>query len=194
MEKLTRYSKGYVLNSVRMRDMDLSSPFFISFIKSYLPYYYHWLEKKRNDKVLIVSEKDNIRGMMKLKLENPGEDYSDISPVFLPKRRLKISSFKVEPNDADISGFFMRTAFREALRLNTEEIYATLASNADYRIKLLGFLEKWGFQRVGIKYSCGLAEEVLAVSTDSISKDYINSIRLEHDSYSNKETFLRFDF
>lgn len=178
---------------VRMGDLDISSPFFASFVDAYLPYYYDWFEKKHNDKVLIVSEDDNIRGLLKLKLENPDEDYSDISPIFQPLKRLKICSLKVEPNDADISSIFMRTTIATAITRHVDEIYATITSRSVYKPKLLNYLHKWGFRRVGQKFSYGILEDVVALRTSSISDSIVKSVIDEYNSSSDKKGLLRYD-
>lgn len=194
MDCMTLKRPALSLSQARMGDLDISSPFFASFVSSYLPYYYEWFEKKHNDKVLIVSEDYNIRGLLKLKLENPDEDYSDISPIFEPLKRLKICSLKVEPNDADISSIFMRTTIATAIARNVDEIYATITSDSDYKIKLLNYLHKWGFRRVGQKFSYGLLEDVVALRTSAISDSIVKSVIDEYNSSSDKKGLLRYDF
>lgn len=168
MDTLIRKDDSRLIIAGRMGDLDLSSPFFDSFIESYGNPYREWFERKRNDKVWLFNESDRLRGLLKLKLEDETEDYTDITPIFIPKRRLKICSLKVEPNDAEISRVFMETALREASRCRVSDIYATLAANSSYKSKLVRYLEKWGFRVVGTKYSNSVVEDVFALQLDTL--------------------------
>lgn len=199
MKKLLLNKPDYSLQQVRMGDLDISSDFFTSFIESYSPYYRDWFEKKRDDNALTVKENGLLRGFLKLKIEDVDEDYSDISPIFLPARRLKISSLKVEPNDADISRLFMEIALAEARINNVDEIYATMISDSDYKIRLAGYLEKWGFRKVGRKFSFGIVEDIFTLPVSPAENDRNLIIKpseflYEYDSASNPQSIFRYDF
>lgn len=142
-------------------DINVNDSFFDSFRKYYNPYYSEWIKKKRLDPVYVAYDKSNrIIGFLKLKIEDPGEDYSDITPTFNPMRRLKICSFKVASFNYGLSAALMDLAFTQAAFNNISEIYGTVPVICDYKYDLENFIYHCGFVKYGIKESHGLFEDV----------------------------------
>jgi len=144
----------------RFGDVDIDQPFFDSFRKGYAPYYEEWIEKKKDDNVIIVEDSDGIIGFLKMKFENEEEDYSDITPLLTPARRLKVSSLKVSKSNLNIGSWFMSSVLMQAKDFKVTEVYATLLSECEYKEKLVKYLTGWGFQFHGKKHSHGLEEDV----------------------------------
>ena len=64
--------------------------------------------------------------MLKLKIEDVDEDYSDIIPLFPKAKRLKICSLKVDYTGEKLGERFMRIIFDHALENKVDEIYVTI--------------------------------------------------------------------
>lgn len=115
-----------------------------------LPIIRHGLEKKSNDEVYVALDKTKqLRGLLKLKLEDIKEDYSDIKPLFKPAQRLKICSFKAHFTAQKLGQRFMRIVFETAMSYRVDEIYVTIFANSIIKDRLIGMLEQWGFKLWG---------------------------------------------
>ena len=79
----------YPIKKVLLGDLDINDVFFNSFKEDY-PEYEEWFFRKKNDTVSVIMENNKIKALLKLKIENETEDYSNIIPDFKPKKRLKI--------------------------------------------------------------------------------------------------------
>lgn len=145
-------SKGIVLKEVPFGSLSLEDPFFNTFKREYAPYYFEWYNKKRDDIVYAAKdEKGGIKALLKLKIEKENEDYSTISPVFPPAKRLKICSLKVEYTGQKIGERFMRIIFDQALKNKVDEIYVTVFANNSHRLRLIDMIQRWGFHSWGRK-------------------------------------------
>lgn len=158
VKPLTR--EEYVVKKKKFGEVNTNSPFFDSFKETYAPYYFQWLEKKKNDDVFVVEESDHILAFLKLKEEDTSEDYSDMHPSLYPANRLKISSLKVTRNKPGIGSRLMGIVFSEAISNNVSEIYGTVAVETPFNKEMDEFLTKWGFSIVAKKVSCGVVENV----------------------------------
>lgn len=141
-------------------DVRVSDPFFDSFRQYYEPYYSEWVKRKTMDPVYVVEEHNVPIAFMKLKIENENEDYTDITPVFRPAKRLKICSFKVAWGNYELSKKMIEIAISVAILNNVTEIYGTIPSKCHYKWGLVNFLKKYKFKKSGIKESHGIVEEV----------------------------------
>ena len=107
---------GVAISKVRFGSLDLEDSFFDDFKRDYSPYYKTWFRKKSNDEVYVALDKTKqLRGLLKLKLEDIKEDYSDIKPLFKPAQRLKICSFKAHFTAQKLGQRFMRIVFETAM-------------------------------------------------------------------------------
>ena len=79
----------------------------------------------------------------------------DIKPIFQPKRRLKIGTFKIETSGFRLGERFIKIIFDNALERNVDEIYVTLFEDRPELKALEDLLTVWGFSRYGIKQSNG---------------------------------------
>ena len=145
-------TKGVALQTVKFGSLSLNDPFFNTFIKEYAPYYYEWFRKKALDDVYVARDTEgNIRALLKLKLEDANEDYSDISPKFKPAKRLKICSLKADYTSNKLGQRMIKIIFEVALKTNVDEIYITIFNTSPQRKRLIGMIQGWGFQNVAIK-------------------------------------------
>ena len=90
-----------------------------------------------------------------MKTEDEYENYSDIEPLFSPKKRLKVGTFKVEATGFRLGERFIKIIFDNALERNVDEIYITLFENRSELQMLSELLNRWGFQKYGVKRSTG---------------------------------------
>lgn len=144
-------NKGIAIQKITFGELDFSDRFFDTFKKDYNPYYEIWLKKKANDNVYAAFERGRIKALLKLKTEGSEENYSDIVPQFTPKRRLKISAFKVDYTGEKLGQRFLHIIFREAIAKQVDEIYVTIVNKSATRRRLINLLEYWGFRFYGIK-------------------------------------------
>lgn len=144
--------KGVIVKEEMMKNLSLEDKFFLSFINDYSPYYFSWFLEKASDKVYISKDlKGKIKAILKLKVEFDNENYSNISPIFTPAKRMKISSFKVEYTGQKVGERFMRIIISCALREKVDEIYVTIFNNSQQKMRLVRLLSDYGFYYHGIK-------------------------------------------
>lgn len=143
---------GVAIQKVKFGTLDYNDRFFNSFKAEYEPYYHLWFKKKAADDIYIAKDlHGKLKGLLKLKLEDSGEDFGDIRPKFNPAKRLKISSFKADFTGQKLGQRFMRIVFGIAMKEKVDEIYVTLFANSSQRKRLVGMIEQWGFVFYGIK-------------------------------------------
>lgn len=141
--------------------VNLKSEFFNSFRRDYKEFD-NWFRKKSNDEAYICKDdKDNIQGFLYLKIEGKNENYDNIQPKFLPKKRLKIGTFKVISTGFRLGERFIKIIFDNAIKQNVDEIYITLFDNRQELTALADLLQKWGFVRYGNKTTDNGIELVL---------------------------------
>jgi len=132
--------------------INLSDDFFYSLKEDY-PGFDKWFLKKADDTAYVTSNKDNglILSFLYLKIEDKFENYNDILPNFLPKKRLKIGTFKVINNGFRLGERFMKIIFDNALVNKVDEIYVTIFNHREDQIRLIELMEQWGFVFWGMK-------------------------------------------
>lgn len=132
----------------RIGELNWKDPFFDSLRSSY-PGFDNWLAKKSEEKVYVCHDHINhILGLLYLKIEEENENYSDISPIFSPKRRLKIGTFKTETTGFRLGERFIKITFDNAKQAGIDEIYVTMYP---FVKGLRELLEQWGFEYWGEK-------------------------------------------
>ena len=97
---------------------------------------------------------------MFLKVEGENENYSEITPAFSKKKRLKIGTFKVVSNGLRIGERFLKIVFDNAKQYKVDEIYVTIFDNRQELLSLTFLLEKFGFKYYGEKISQSGTEKV----------------------------------
>lgn len=144
-----------------MGNIDIMDPFFDTFRPAYKDFE-RWFAKKSDEEAYICrSDKNEIVGFLYLKTEDSSEDYSNIMPPFIPKRRLKVGTFKVEASGFRLGERFIKIIFDNAIARNLDEIYVTLFKNRDELKLLYDLLVRWGFYDYGVKVTDGQEETVL---------------------------------
>lgn len=174
---------NYKVLSVRKEyigNIDVANVFFDSLRESYYEFD-TWFAKKSDEEAYICrSDKDLILGFLYLKTEDFDSDYHDIEPVFKPKKRLKIGTFKIESTGFRLGERFIKIIFDNAVERKVDEIYVTLFEDKQELIALEGLLKRWGFFEYGIKSSNGKKERVLVKEMNyynsnwSIKENYPN--------------------
>lgn len=111
-----------------------------------------WFNSKSDEIAYVCrSDKYEILAFLYIKIESHDENYSDITPIFQKKKRLKIGTFKVISNGYKLGERFLKIVFDNALRNHVDEVYVTLFDKTEEQERLIGLLKDWGFCRHGIK-------------------------------------------
>jgi predicted nucleic acid-binding protein len=131
-------------------EIDLQDPFFDSFRLDYVDFD-KWFNRKADEVAYVTHNRGRILSFLYLKEEDADENYSNISPVFKPKRRLKIGTFKVVSNGVRLGERFLKIIFDNALQFKVEEIYVTIFDRTDDQKRLIDLLLGWGFVQHGTK-------------------------------------------
>ena len=143
-----------VLNvqKIQFGKIDLNDSFFQS-LKNDYPGFEKWFLRKYDDEAYITVNSNNGRllSFLYLKIEDENENYSDINPVFQPKKRLKVGTFKVISNGFRLGERFLKIIFDNALKNKVDEIYVTIFDKSDEQRRLIALMEKWGFTYWGKK-------------------------------------------
>lgn len=143
-----------VLNvqKIKFGHINLADSFFDSLKEDYIGFD-KWFIKKYDDEAYITYNSNNgmLLSFLYLKVEWVNENYSDITPQFEPKRRLKIGTFKVISNGFRLGERFAKIIFDNALKNKVEEIYVTIYDRRPEQHRLIELLEQWGFVYWGKK-------------------------------------------
>ena len=131
-------------------EININDSFFDSFKEDYQGFD-KWFLRKSDETAYVTINKGNILSFLYLKVENTDENYSDISPVFKPKKRLKIGTFKVISNGVRLGERFLKIIFDNAIRFSVDEIYITIFDKREEQKRLILLLEDWGFKFYGKK-------------------------------------------
>jgi predicted nucleic acid-binding protein len=131
-------------------EINLQDKFFDSFKIDY-PEFDKWFNRKADEIAYVTLNKGNLLSFLYLKIEEKDENYSSIDPVFKPKKRLKIGTFKVISNGVKLGERFMKIVFDNALANKVDEIYVTIYNKRTDQQRLIDLLEAWGFYLHGTK-------------------------------------------
>lgn len=77
------------------------------------------VHKKYDNEAYITINSNNgmLLSFLYLKVEDENESYMDITPMFSPKKRLKIGTFKVISNGFRLGERFIKIIFDNALKI-----------------------------------------------------------------------------
>ena len=143
-----------VLNVQKLKfgRINLEDDFFSSLREDYAGFE-KWFIKKFDEEAYITVNTNNglLLSFLYLKVEGKDESYSDITPFFPQKKRLKIGTFKVINNGFRLGERFMKIIFDNALKNKVDEIYVTIFDKRDEQLRLIDLLEQWGFAFWGMK-------------------------------------------
>jgi predicted nucleic acid-binding protein len=150
--------------------VNLKDTFFDSFREDY-PGFDKWFNKKSEETAYITENRGSVLSFLYVKVEKEDENYSDITPVFTQKKRLKIGTFKVESNGVRLGERFLKIIFDNAVVNKVNEIYVTIFDKSEEQVRLIEMLKLWGFTEHGIKKS-GCGEEIV------LTRDFIPAFNL----------------
>jgi len=149
--------KALAVEKKLIGDIDINNEFFNS-LKSAYQGFEGWFASKCNEEAYICQdETGRILGFLFLKTETQSENYTDITPSFSPKKRLKVGTFKVDATGFRLGERFIKIIFDNALEQNVDEIYVTLFEDREELATLSNLLIRWGFLHFGHKTSTGEA-------------------------------------
>jgi predicted nucleic acid-binding protein len=159
--------------------VDLQGEFFNSFRTDYGGAAFdQWFNRKADEVAYVCYEGADLVAFLYLKTEGPEENYHDIAPRFIPKRRLKIGTFKVELNGYKLGERFLKIIFDNAITQNVDEIYVTIFSRTVDQERLIMLLQDFGFTRHGTKTTAHGTETV-----------YVRSMARVFDTHDCKRSF-----
>jgi predicted nucleic acid-binding protein len=152
-------------------NININDPFFDSFKEDYNRFE-DWFNSKA-DEIAYICQSDNndILAFLYVKVEGEDENYRDINPVFTPKRRLKIGTFKVISNGFKLGERYLKIVFDNALNNKVDEIYVTLFDTREEHERLIGLFEDWGFEYYGVKSSLSGDERVYVKNFKPVPND-----------------------
>ncbi|MBC2844241.1 PIN domain-containing protein [Winogradskyella flava] len=141
-------------------NIDLEDVFFDSFKEDYKEFE-NWFNRKSDKVSYVCITDDTVKAFLYLKVEKKNqENYSDISPPFIPKKRLKIGTLKVTSTGYKLGERFLKIVFDNALENKVEEIYVTIFDKREEQRRLIYLLQDWGFKEWGIKKTVNGYEKV----------------------------------
>ena len=146
-------------------NIDISDSFFDSFKSDYVGFE-KWYAKKSDEPAYVCYDERGLCAFLYLKIEDKNENYGDITPVFVPKKRLKIGTLKVTLNGYRIGERFIKIITDNAIRFNVDEIYVTIFEKTMEQQRLIRLLSEYGFEKYGTKCSSSGVETVLVKLMD----------------------------
>jgi len=165
LEKVTAENPSlldYKVLSVRKEyfgNIQFEDAFFDSFKEDYVDYE-RWFNRKSDEPAYVCTSDDNIVAFLYVKVEDASEPYTDITPPFTKKRRLKIGTFKVQSNGVKLGERLLKIVFDNALHLSVSEIYVTIFPKRVDQLRLIELLKDFGFEYYGTKQSASGQEAV----------------------------------
>jgi predicted transcriptional regulator len=167
LEKVTAENPDLVdykvlsVRRIHFGEVDLKSTFFDSFREDYGGGAFdRWFNRKADEPAYVCYEGSDLVAFLYLKLEGKDESYHDIAPVFSPRRRLKIGTFKVELNGYRLGERFLKIVFDNAIKQTADEVYVTIFPRRIDQQRLVLLLEEFGFRYHGKKSNPYGEEEV----------------------------------
>lgn len=169
--------KVLAIKQMKFGEINLSDHFFDTFREDYKDFD-KWFLSKCDEFAYVCNFSDEISGFLYIKPEYPHENYSNISPQFTPKKRLKIGTFKVESTGIRVGERFLKIIFDNAKIQNVDEIYVTMFDYRESMNGLIRLLERWGFTLFGEK-----------ISPSGIEKVYTKNMKTYNKYVSPKQNF-----
>jgi predicted nucleic acid-binding protein len=142
--------KVLAVKKVDFAEVDINDAFFDSFRDDYAEFN-KWFNKKADEPCYVCYSDNSLTAFLYVKVEGDDENYSEISPAFSKKKRLKIGTLKVTGNGYKIGERFLKTIFDNALQYRVDEIYVTIFNKRLEQEQLIEMLAEWGFLPHGTK-------------------------------------------
>jgi predicted nucleic acid-binding protein len=171
-------------------DIDVQNSFFDTFRDAYDGFDDWYIGKSDEEAYVCYSDTGDILGFLYIKPEDETENYSDISPVFAPKKRLKVGTFKVEASGFRLGERFIKIIFDNAIERKVDEIYVTLFVNRPELRALYDLLCRWGFCKYGTKTKNGKVETVLVKKLGEYNNELSIKENFPNIDYSKKKLIL----
>lgn len=151
------------IERVSLSDVNIDDSFFDSLKEDYAGFA-EWFERKRKQqaKAYVLENNGKLQGFLMLKDET--EESKMITPQFIRKRRLKISTFKINSHGTVLGQRFLSIIFNHFMDENFQEIYVTLFSK---QVGLIRLFERFGFTLWGTKEN----DELVYIKTRSARGD-----------------------
>lgn len=170
-------------------DLDIDNDFFQSLKENY-DGFENWFYKKCDEPVYVCRDDEDILGLLYLKVEDEHENYSDISPIFKPAKRLKVGTFKVESTGFRLGERFIKIIFDNARKAKVDEIYLTMFEGEQQIMTLKNLLQDWGFKEYGYKYLNGKQELILTKKMDTYDRSLSVKENYPYVSRDSQKFFL----
>lgn len=177
--------KVLAVKKMDFAEVDLRDSFFDSFRTDYNEFD-NWFNRKSDESCYVCFSDNILTAFLFIKIENVEENYSEITPVFLKKKRLKIGTLKVTSNGYKIGERFLKTIFDNAILYKVEEIYVTLFNKRPEQEQLIEMLLEWGFVYHGIKTTKDGEEQVYVRPFGKKLPVNINNPKLTFPFFSRK--------
>jgi predicted nucleic acid-binding protein len=147
--------KALAVRKATIGEIDVHDAFFDSLRDAY-DGFNDWFNRKCDeDAYTCHDDTGQLLGFLYLKTENADENYTDIAPIFRPKRRLKVGTFKVVATGFRLGERFIKIILDNAVERNVDEVYVTLFEDRPELESLAMLLSRWGFMKYGVKTSTG---------------------------------------
>lgn len=158
MDNLVDY-KILALKKVVFNQIEINDKFFDTFREDYKEFN-AWFKKKSDEIAYVGFEAEALSAFLYVKVEEKSENYNQIDPPFLAKKRLKIGTLKVTNNGFKIGERFLKIIFDNALLYRVEEIYVTIFDKRPEQKLLIKMFLEWGFVYYGKKATVNGEENV----------------------------------
>jgi len=178
--------KVLAVKKVDFAQVNIEDIFFDSFRKDYKGFD-KWYNKKADEISYACYQDQVLSAFLYIKVEDAAENYSDITPAFKKKKRLKIGTFKVTSNGFKIGERFLKIIFDNAFQFKVDEIYVTIFDKRPEQVRLIGLLEEWGFLLQGIKSTENGVEKVYTKNFDRQQEINVENPKLSFP-YLSKES------
>lgn len=150
--------------------IDLNDTFFDS-LKNDYDGFEDWYKRKANKKEPVFvqyDEENHLQGFLYLKDETNEIDKS-IKPPMLPKKRLKVGTFKIDAHNTRLGERFIKKIMDKGIYEGYEEAYVTIFPKQEQLILLL---QKYGFKKYGTKGNELVLVKDFTTCEGDILKDY----------------------
>ncbi|SHM95742.1 hypothetical protein SAMN02746066_04091 [Anaerosporobacter mobilis DSM 15930] len=162
---------GKNLQYVKFTQINLSDHFFDSLREDYVGFE-DWFHKKAEEFAYVHYDKEsNLDGFLYVKLD--GTYINDVEPVIKSEKIVKIGTFKINPHGTRLGERFIKSALDYAIEEKASVCYVTIFEKHS---ALISLLQKYGFQKYGVKKSSNGEELVLLKeltnTTGNVITDY----------------------
>lgn len=132
---------------LKFSQLNLNDHFFDTLKEDY-PGFENWFKRKKDEIAFVVKDTYGISAFLYMKLEDENEDYSRFIKPLKPAHRLKVGTFKISKNGLYLGERFFRIILEHALINNVDEIYVTIFPKRSEQIKLIEFMNTFGFEKI----------------------------------------------